>query len=770
MSIDVNEHSVSADLDADHSSRLPHRWRFARVGGFNQVLINSADDLRHLAELDQKLWATLSCPTTGLEFDQQTLELLDADGDGRVRAHDLIEAVNWVSERLKDPAALFERRAGLSLDAIDDDHPEGLILRKTARHILDFLGEPEAQVISAEHTAESQRILAGTRFNGDGVVTPDTAKESDPRAAIEDIMACVGSVPDRSGQNGINQALTDRFFDAADVYLRWWEEAQSNPAQRLPLGDDTPQAFAALSAVQAKIDDFFTRVRLAAFDAGAVARLNPSEDDYAALATATLSAQADALAAFPIAQVGASAELPLLNGLNPRWAEPVNSFRTSVVTPLLGELDRLSEPQWQQINDAFASYRDWERLSSESPVASLGPVRVAELLHGESRAEVEALIAEDCKAANLADAIQDVDRLVLYHQHLDTLLQSYVSFQDFYTPGRIAVFQAGKLYLDGRSCALCIRVQDPNTHAELATLSQTFLVYCHCQRPGEEGEMYVAAAVTNGHGRNLIVGRHGVFYDRQGRDWDATLVKVITHPISVSEAAWSPYRRVGRAIALWVERLSSERDKAIDDGSAKTIDQLITQAPTGKPAKSTFDIARFAGIFAAIGLAIGAIGTALASIFGGLMEMQWWELPIDIAGLMLLISGPSMLLASLKLHQRSLGPLLDGNGWAVNTRAKITIPFGTSLTRTARLPKGARLKLGTAASRASARSLRDWTRALALVGGLLILVLAWMHWNPRIPLAEHFQQWQTRLERMQPPQLAPTPEIETNAADSAPEQ
>ena len=745
-----------------------HHWRFVRVGSFAQVLLKTADDLRHLGELDQKLWATLSCPTTGLEFDQPTLDLLDSDTDGHIRARDLIESVAWVCRRLKDPADLFLRAAALPLDAIDDDRTEGIILRKTARHILDFLGEREAQAITAQHTAESQRILAGTRFNGDGVITPETAEDQALSAAIEDIMACVGTLPDRSGLDGIDQTLSERFFDAAEAYLALWEEGSAYAEQQLPLGDDTPEAFAALSAVQAKIDDFFTRVRLAAFDASAAEFLNPSAEDYASVAHGTLCAQAAGLVGFPIARIGPTAELPLADGLNPGWISAVQVFRSRVVSPLLGPIEQLSEPQWREIKAAFEDYRDWVTKSSDSPVAALGPVRVKALLRGQIRAGLKALIAEDCKAANLADAIQDVDRLVRYYQHLDTLLQSYVSFQDFYTPGQIAVFQAGTLYLDGRSCALCIRVESPDSHSELATLSRTFLVYCRCCRRGGDETMTIVAAVTNGHAENLIVGRHGVFYDRRDQDWDTTVIKVITYPISVREAAWLPYRRVGRAVSQWVERFSSAREKAIDEGSGKTIDALTSPAQTGGAAKSSFDIARFAGIFAAIGLAIGAIGTALATIFSGLIKMPWWELPIDIAGLLLLISGPSMLLAFIKLHQRNLGPLLDGNGWAVNTRAKISIPFGTSLTRTARLPKGARLALHNAASRASARSAKDWGRTILLALGLSALLLAWMHWNPKIPVADYVAQWRERLETMQAEQPLPTAEVETQAGDSPP--
>jgi hypothetical protein len=60
---------------------------------------------------------------------------------------------------------------------------------------------------------------------------------------------------------------------------------------------------------------------------------------------------------------------------------------------------------------------------------------------------------------------------------------------------------------------------------------------------------------------------------------------------------------------------------------------------------------------------------------------------------MLLISCPAVILAWFKLKNRNLAPILDANGWAINARAKINIPFGTSLTGLASLPEGAHRSL-----------------------------------------------------------------------------
>lgn len=61
-----------------------HRWRFSTVGGIKRVNIEKGSDLRHLGELDQKLWTVLSCPVNGLEMDTRTLQLIDLDGAGKI--------------------------------------------------------------------------------------------------------------------------------------------------------------------------------------------------------------------------------------------------------------------------------------------------------------------------------------------------------------------------------------------------------------------------------------------------------------------------------------------------------------------------------------------------------------------------------------------------------------------------------------------------------------------------------------------------------------
>ena len=281
-------------------------------------------------------------------------------------------------------------------------------------------------------------------------------------------------------------------------------------------------------------------------------------------------------------------------------------------------------------------------------------------------------------------AAADVERLALFYRDLGTILRNFVNFFDFYSKARPAIFQAGTLFLDSRSCRLCIQVDDFAAHAVFAAMSRVYVAYVECRRQGGQTTR-IAAAFTQGDSDYLFVGRNGVFYDRAGRDWDATIVKISDAPISIRQSFFAPYKKVASFVGDQFAKFAASKDKAVQGRLESAVAEPVSPV---SPQSPSFDIAKFAGIFAAIGLAIGAIGGALTSVFSGLLHLTPWMWPVAVAAALLIISGPSMLLAALKLRQRNLGPLLEGTGWAVNGRVKINIPLGAALTDRGVLPPG----------------------------------------------------------------------------------
>ncbi len=683
---------------------VPHKWRFFRAGGFDQVRLDRGSDLEALDRLDRKLWVALSCPVHGIEFDERTLELIDSDHDGRIRVDELLEAVRWALAQLKDADQLVKGDAVLPLSAINDTTDEGRGILASAKQILFNLGKSDAAGISPADTADTQRIFAATRFNGDGVVPPESADDDAVAAAMVDIMACSGSEKDRTGCLGVTKDIVDRFFNDAEALVAWHAKAGADGAI-LPLAAATDDAAKSLAAVRAKIDDYFIRCSMAAYDTRAAAALNRSTDDLAAIAGKDLSTATDDVGAFPLARVEAGRPLPLHDGLNPAWIGRMAAFERDVVTPILGNLTDLDAGAWEKLKAGFAAHDAWSATRPDTPVGKLPLSRLRDLLGNGMRAKIDDLIVRDKALEPEANAIASVERLTRYHRDLHKILNNFVSFRDFYTRRGKATFQAGTLYLDGRSADLCIRVADVAKHSALANLGRMYLVYMECVRRNAAEKIQIAAAITAGDSDQLMIGRNGVFYDRKGHDWDATIIKIIEHPISIRQAFWLPYKRVGRMVGEQLEKFATARAKTADSGMTTILDNAAKTAAAGAasatappsapppPPPTTFDVAKFAGIFAAIGLAIGALGTALASIITGFIGLAWWQMPLAILGVLLILSGPSVVIAFMKLRQRNLGPLLDANGWAVNARAKINIPFGTALTAVARLPDGAERSL-----------------------------------------------------------------------------
>jgi hypothetical protein len=423
----------------------------------------------------------------------------------------------------------------------------------------------------------------------------------------------------------------------------------------------------------------------------------------------------------------------------------VAALRRDALVPVLGEdVQELTAAGWARVQGALAPADAWYAEKAGGSVEKLGRARVDAILAGASRGAIEELLARDRAAEAEAKAIADVPRLVHCRRDLFRLLRNFVSFTDFYDPQAPSVFQAGTLYVDGRSCELCVRVEDAGAHAAAAAPSRMYVAYCALKRQG--AAMTVAACVTQGDADYLTAGRNGIFYDRQGRDWDATVVKVLENPISIRQAFFAPYKKFVRLIEENVARFAAVKAKASDDtvaGAATTVTETATgtaPAPAKAAAKAAaappppVDIGKTVGIVAALGVGIGALGTLLGGFVSGFMNLEpWWAKIVAVGGVVLLISGPSMLIAWLKLRQRTLGPILDATGWAVNGRVKVNIPLGASLTARAVLPPGASRSLADPFEDVAGRRNRRISWLIVLLFAAALAAARWYHVWPFRP-------------------------------------
>ena len=495
-----------------------YKWSFANVGGVTRVRIKSAEDVRHLGELDKKMWTVLSCPVNGLEISSDSLRLMDQDGDGQLRLKEVVATADWLCATLRDPQSLFEQSDVINIKNIAD---EGI------RVISDKL-------------------------------------QKDGKVALADVQAAIDGI-----------------------------------------AIETPEMPAA------------------PFEADVIAAYKAKSPEYAAYF------EQEKLQKLGLASIPEDAPKP-----------------------------GMTEKKFIEMGDQISKW--------ESEVESI-----------KSKVESE-------MAAAKAE-FEPLRKLLLLHRDFYRLLRNFVTLEDFYDNDEktVASFLAGTLILDQRACKLCIRVNDLAKHDSQAPLSGMYLLYCNCENKKTGKKLQIVAAMTQGEIKNLSVGKNGIFYDNNGLDYDATVFKIIENPISLRQAFWNPYRKMAKWVEDKINKSAAEKDaKTFDDMTAK----VATAADPNAEKKSAFDIAKFAGIFAAIGMALGMIGTALASVAQGWISLTWWQQIIVFVCILLIISGPSMIMAWMKLRRRNLAPVLNANGWAINADSIISVPFGLKLTEQVRFP------------------------------------------------------------------------------------
>lgn len=660
-----------------------HRWNFSRFGGVTQVLLKDADDIAHLDELDLKLWTVLAMPTQGIFFDPKTIALLDTDADGFIRPPEILAAVDWIAAQLSDLSLLMQEGDSIPLSSIKDD-----TLRTSARWLLDHIKKNDAQEISIADIETQKKFFDAHTPDCNAAVPVDGSDDDKLKQIIS--IAVASAIANGTLEDGLQQHILQDLMSDAQVFLAW--QASLKEEGSLPLDfERTQKAAAALAAIKEKIEDYFLRCKLTEYAPDKAAALSAGAEVFQQLAAGNIQCSNEALIALPLVASATDQPLPLTKGVNPAWKIQLQTFTEDAVIPLLGQKESITEDEFTLIEQKLMPYQECLNSKPDSSTALLSLPFLQALVNGEKQGEVSSFVRYALTIEKERGNVSNLEKLILLRRDFVTLLKNYISFSDFYE-GKGSVFQAGVLYFDSRAADLCFELNSDARHTTLDTLSGAYLVYCDISRKGETTKKIVAL-FTNGDSENIVVGRNGIFYDRVGKDWNAVVTKVIANPISVRQAFFMPYKQLAAMIETQIAARAAAGEAKSADLLSKTAATVTTAdkqtaagtapAPAAPVAAKKLDL----GTIALIGTALGGISALIGSILQALFGLGFW-VPLGLIGILLCISGPSMILASMKLRKRSIAPILEANGWAVNIRTRINIPFGTKLTKLATIPFG----------------------------------------------------------------------------------
>lgn len=528
--------------------------------------------------------------------------------------------------------------------------------------------------IDKDGKIKTKEIVAAAEYVTGALKNPDVLLKSKDTVALSEFNT--DSIAGKKLQEtateilsvlGINSAeISQSNIEAyvASVNAQTPDSCEAEPITK-PYGDNTDAVIAAYNDLNAKVLDYFLRCKLLAYNSECSSVIDSSVASIGNISTGDLSAKMGEIAAMPLAKPLTSITLPTVDSVNPAWKETYKTVANLALAVDFADMQSWGETQWQQVGAKLSAYTGAVTAQTSSEQCAFSAQR-------------------ESKLANATE----LDNFICLYKDLYVLIKNYVVFSDFYSRSdeHLAVFQAGQLFIDQRCCDLCVRVEDMGQHADMAKLSGMFLIYCNCVSYTGTETMNIVAVLTEGDVNGLRAGKHALFIDRQGKDWYATVTNVVDNPVSIRQAFWSPYRKLSRWCSEKINKMAEDRENKVSGDMTNVVQAKIDGE--GKSTKQqAFDIAKFAGIFAAIGLAIGTLGSFLNGVVDKCLVLQWWKLLIIIAIILLLISGPSMFIAWSKLRKRDLGPVLNANGWAINSRVLVNVRFGHTLTSLAKYPK-----------------------------------------------------------------------------------
>jgi len=669
--------------------RDSRRLVFQRFGRSYHLRIATADDLAGIVDLDEAFWVATGAPTRTMNCDRTFLDLVDTDRNGRIMCFELKDAIRWLLGNLRDTAGVDEGSTTLRLDAINTDHDEGNRIRLAATKVLDRLGLDDANEITLDQVRGIKSGIEAASVSEAGIVLPQAAADSEIRQFITDVIATVGGVPHPGGGQGVGQSQLDEFLKQASAYLDWQAHGRiggdKTKSDLMPFGSETPRLFQLHAALRDKIDQYFAQCRAVAFDPRAAEQIGPRAEDIQALDLADPQAIDALMKDAPLAKADPDGVLTFDERINPHYASTLNQFREQVIGPTLGQtVSALAEPQWQRIKQCFAAYEAWINSKPGPAVEPLGSDTLTRYLDTRFAEAVKTIIAESNTTAIALDNIRLAEKLILYQAYMLPLANNFVSFPHLYDPHTRATFDLGALVMDGRRFNLSVKIDDRAKHSTVAKTSNIFLLYVRIIPPRGDKPYEIAVPVTSGGKGNLVVGKRGVFQDINGRESDAQVVQIIENPISVSEALVSPFKRIGKLLGGKIEALATAAEKKLDTAVTK-VQAPTPPAQTGKPSAGLLA----GGLLMGGGVAVAAVAAGVASVINALKGVAPLKLVIGIAAALFAVMLPMAIVAFLKLRKRDLSAILEGIGWAINARMRLTFRLGRFFTQSPGLPKRA---------------------------------------------------------------------------------
>jgi hypothetical protein len=644
------------------------RQVFERYGNTRHLRIERVEDLKAVLILDEALWIATSAPVQSINMDADFLSILDHDGDGRIKCRDLRRVITYILAILNNYQGINANSDRLDISWINDKIAEGFFLKNAARKLC--MNKFQDTIIHLSMIRAVKKMLLSSPVSGSGVVLPAAAGEDQNDYVmifIREAVRITGGAEHPKGSRGLNRECFEQFIHGLDSYRAWRAELKDgNRRELFPFGERTAEVFQASELLGAAVEHFFTVCGIKAVGENIF-----SDDNSQFFNNEVIKKPENAMDFLPLQKINRNGIIKPEEPVNPKYRQQFSIVMEAIKNRFPSEYKKgIDEDLWGRFRSLFSRYKDWMKLKPEGPYETLTEEFFSEEAVSIIKT-IDGILAKTEETACSIEEVRALERLLLIQANLIDFANNFVSFPRLYDISKRAAFEMGSLIMDGRHFNLAVPVLQRDLHQRNARASGMYVLYVLLYDTSAGINREAAVPVTSGGIGNLTMGKRGIFTDILGKEMDAEVIAIIDNPVSLREAVFAPFRRLGKLISSKVDAITMEAEKKLDESTAKTIDQIKNKdiERTGPEKQGN---AGAAGMVAAGGVAIAAVSSAVAFITKTLSQIAWWQILIGLGSAAAAVIFPASISAFIKLRNRDLSSIIEASGWAVNGRMRLT--------------------------------------------------------------------------------------------------
>jgi hypothetical protein len=642
--------------------------KYTSIGETAQVIIKDVKDLINLMDLDDTHWVATSAPVEAFHLNKDFLKYLDTELDGRISSNEVKQSLKWFFDLYEVPSKLK-----MGVDVLNPEE-----LKKSSKLFSDInevynyiKNNSETDAVVLSDVIKLKNEIQAIIIQQSPIVLAENVADESLKEYFTDIFTIHGGCEHPGGGSGVSVVSVKEFQDIIAKWTEW--QAVSNlsddkhKTEVFPFANKTPQVYAIFESIKHKIEHYFSLCDLVKLDPNLKQSCWPRITGDNSVDLKDLGQVKVLLDESAISEPSEQKKLFFEEFINPAYVDIIKSFYSEVFDELYSKEKVMEYTQWQKIKSVFEPYKKWVEAKPNVDMSSFSKEKLLDYLQTDISAKALQHIEAIPQPTVSFKQITLTEKMMLFRKLFISFTNSYVSMTDLYDSNATSILEEGTLIMDGRRFNLAIRVFNQKEHMLVTKKSSTYVMYVELTHQPSSRKLEVAVPLARGMSGYIMIGKRGIFEHVDGTIMQAKVLQIVDFPVSFLDAILKPFKKLGEAVTSKIDSIASSAEKNLLSTTDSFVDPKKTVMPP--PVNNSNQTA---GMIAGGGFALAAIGSSLAFMTKTLSSIQPSRIFVFVLCLLLAMLIPLSIVAFIRLARRDVSCILEGAGWAINPRLRIT--------------------------------------------------------------------------------------------------